>query len=414
MLFTAGAGGVKILRRILRYTDKVFDLRQQIEGIKDKRQRVQICTPVIFSSAVVMALARLGSLNAVEQTKAERYWHRWLGGNLPSADTLGRVFSRISSEDIRALMRHVYRRLKRNKVLRPVYAEKIALIIDGHEPHKSDLRQCEGCLERKIHTLKGDKKQNYHRLVMASLLCEGICLPLDVEPQRPGEDEVTAAIRLLKRVLKNYPRAFDLILADGLYARAPFFKFALKHGKDVIAVLKDDRRDLLKDAQGLFNREKSKFYRDGNITRECWDIEHFRSWEQLGREVRVVKSLECRKVKRQRSKKFHWETSEWVWVSTIPKKDLDTDPFVKFGHGRWKIENNGFNELVNDWHANHVYRHDPVAMEAFWLVTMLAYILFHAFIQRNLKPQIRFKFSKAHWARMITACLYPSKIFIPP
>jgi hypothetical protein len=414
VLFTAGAGGVEILRRVLRYTDKVFGLRQQIEGIKDQRQRVQICTPVIFSSAVVMALGQAGSLNALKQTKASGYGRRWIGADIPSADTLGRVFGQMSVEDMRGLIQHVYRRLKRNKVLKPAYAGKIALIIDGHEPHKSDLRVCGGCLEREMDTSHGKKKQNYHRLVMASLLCEGICLPLDVEAQRPGEDEVSAAIRLLKRVLKNYPRAFDLILADGLYARAPFFKFALKHGKDVIAVLKDDRRDLLKDAQGLFKREKSKIYREGNTTRECWDIEHFSSWEQLGSEVRVVKSVERRKVKRQKTKKLHWEACEWVWVSTISKKNLDTENFVKFGHGRWRIENNGFNELVNDWHADHVYRHHPVAIEAFWLLTMLAYILFHAFIGRNLKPEIRFKFTKTHWARMITACLYPSKIFIPP
>lgn len=394
--------------------DKVFNLSQEILRMKDQRQRAQISTARILASGLVMALSRLGSLNAIEQMKAKGYWQRWIGDDWPSADTLGRVFSQISVEDMRKLIQHVYRRLKRNKVLKPAYAGKTALIIDGHEPHKSDLRVCGGCLERTMHTVKGDKKQNYHRLVMASLLGDGMCLPLDVEPQRSGEDEISAAMRLLERVLKNYSRAFDLILADGLYARAPFFKLALKHGKDVMAVLKDDRRNLLKDAQGLFNREQSKSYCDGNISRECWDIEEFSSWEQLGRDVRVVRSVERRKVKRQKTKKLHWEVSEWVWVSTILKKDLDTENFVKFGHGRWRIENNGFNELVNDWHADHLYRHHPVAIEAFWLLTMLAYILFHSFIGRNLKPEIRSKFTKMHLARMITACLYSSPIFIPP
>ena len=110
-----------------------------------------------------MALSRLGSLNALEQTKAKGYWQRWIGDDLPSADTLGRVFGRMAVEDMRGLIQHVYRRLKRNKVLKPAYAGKIALIIDGHEPHKSDLRVCKGCLEREMDTRQGKKKQNYHR-----------------------------------------------------------------------------------------------------------------------------------------------------------------------------------------------------------------------------------------------------------
>jgi hypothetical protein len=298
---------------------------------------------------------------------------------------------------------------------------KFALIVDGHESSCSYLRTCDKCLERVISTDKGDRSQYYHRYCLAMLWCDGFYLPLDLEPQLPGEDEVACAVRLLERVLKEYPRAFDLILADGLYARAPFFKFALKHGKDVIAVLKDQRRDLLNDAQGLFKSESPVSYRYGQLERQCWDIEEFDSWSQIGRKVRVVRSLETRRLRRQRTKKLHYETSEWLWVSTISKKELSTEDFVKLGHGRWKIENNGFNELVNYWHADHVYRHTPVAIEAFWLLTSIAFILFHAFISLNLKPELRYKYSKLHWARLITAELFKGltnitdiKMLFPP
>src|SRR5208283_4959202 len=129
--------------------------------------------------------------------------------------------------------------------------------------------------------------------------------------------------------------------------------------------------------------------------------------------VRVVCSRETRQIKRQKTKEFDYEVSEWVWVSTIPKRRLDTQNFIKFAHDRWKIENNGFHELVNYWHGDHVYRHDPVAIEAFGLVTMLAYILFHAFIGRNLKAVFRKKYTKKHLAQMITAEMY-QEIFNPP
>lgn len=52
---------------------------------------------------------------------------------------------------------------------------------------------------------------------------EALRLSLDHEPQWPGEDEVETALRLLARVIPAYPRAFNLLLADALYAKASFF-----------------------------------------------------------------------------------------------------------------------------------------------------------------------------------------------
>lgn len=171
---------------------------------------------------------------------------------------------------------------------------------------------------------------------------------------------------------------------------------------------------LLKDAKGLFKHQKAQIHQDGNTRIECWDIEEFSSWEQLGVPVRVVCSRETKKVQRQRTKEFDEETREWVWVTTIPKRRLGTQDLIKFGHDRWKIENNGFHELVNYWHADHVYRHEPVAIEAFGLLTMLAYILFHVFIRRNLKVVFRKEYTKKHLARLITAEIYAAENFIPP
>ena len=398
------------------YSDKVFKLRELVKGIGDGRQRRQIVMEWIFAAGLVMAMGQLGSLNALEQAQGILYWRRWVGGKIGSADTIGRGFAKADCDSIRVVIRQIYSQLKRNKALRPLRAGMIALIMDGHESHCSQKRCCGGCLQRK-HKAKNNQKERveyYHRHVMASLIFDGICLPLDMEPQRPGEDEGRCARRLLERILNNYPRAFDLILADGLYARAPFFKLAIKHGKDVIAVLKDDRRDLLKDARGLFKREKSMVYQEGKVKKECWDVEEFRSWDQLDFPVRVVRSIETEKIKRQKTKLVDEQVSEWWWVSTIPKRRLGSENFIKFAHDRWKIENNGFHELVNYWHADHVYRHDPVAIEAFGLLTMLAYTLFHAFIRRNLKAVFRDRHTKKHLAQMITAELYCCENFIPP
>lgn len=230
---------------------------------------------------------------------------------------------------------------------------------------------------------------------------------LDVEEQKKGEDEVAAATRLLARIMKNYPRAFKIIIADALYARASFFKLALSYKKDVIAVLKDERRDLLQDATGMFkNRPPCHVFENKRKIIKCWDMGNFDSWDTFGGNVRVVRTIEEKTVKRQIGQKDETETSEWVWVSTITKEKIGTEDFVNLAHSRWAIENNGFNELVTYWQANHIYKHNGKAINAFWLMTMLAYNLFHAFIRLNLKPQFREKHTKLYFLFMITAELF--------
>ncbi|MGD1076663.1 MAG: transposase [Thermodesulfovibrionales bacterium] len=355
-----------------------------------------------------MALARMGSLNALTQTRENTFWRRWLGGALPSADTAGRVFGILECETIRPALRHIYYRLKRNKALKPLFHDNnlFTLVIDGHESSSSYLRCCCHCLQREKKKSSGSDIQYYHRHVMAVLLCREFALLLDLELQRPGEDEVSAALRLLKRVLQHYPRAFDVVMADGLYAQAPFFKEVTAHGKHVIAVLKDDRRDLLQDALSLFRQQQPLSFKKNTTARQCWDEEGFTSWPQFGKEVRVIRSLETTMVKRKRTGTEEHRVADWMWVTTLPKSLLPTHTFVELAHRRWDIENKAFNELGTFWHANHVYKHTAVAIEASWLTTMLAYNLFHAFITLNMKPILRRAHTKLHLLVIIASEFY--------
>lgn len=398
----------------------MFDLNAHLQGITDSRLRPRIETSVVVGSALVMGLAQMGSLNALEQTEGNCFWKDWItDGVLPSADTIGRVFSLIEVNTLRSVLKHTYSRLKRNKVLPPAFHDNLfAVIIDGHESSASYLRSCPDCLQREIKTASGSEIQYYHRHVTAVLLCKDFVLPLDLEMQRPGEDEVAAAIRLLGRLFIDYPRAFDIVMADGLYARAPFFKKVTAHGKHVIAVLKDERRDLLQDAMGIFSQEQPILVLDGNITRQCWDVEDLTSWPQFGENVRVVRSLETTTRKRQKTGNEEECVSDWLWVTTLPKTMLGTEAFIVIAHKRWDIENKAFNELVTYWHADHVYAHTRNAIEAFWLTTILAYNLFHAFINCNLKPVIRAMYTKKHIARAVAAelCKLKKLLFLkqPP
>ncbi|MCJ7587207.1 MAG: transposase [Candidatus Aminicenantes bacterium] len=364
-----------------------------------------IPTSVVFTGAFLMAVARFGSLNALEQDKRNPFWRRRLGAGLPSADTVGRVFAQLDQAGLRRLLHGLYDRLKRNKAL-----DGTVLILDGHETTASYLRCCPGCLERKM---QDGRIQYYHRVVLAMLV--GGCLPflLDMEPQQKGEDEVACALRLLGRVLQDFPRAFDLVVADGLYLGAPFVRFVLRHGKDAVIVLKDERRDLLQDARGIFRLEPPTVEIEGSIVRRMWDVDGLTSWTAMDVPIRVVRSLETRTVLRQRTKTPETTTSDWIWATTLSSKKASTRTVIDYGHDRWLIENKGFREMGTFWHADHIYRHDAGAITAFLLTLMVALNLFRAFVQLNIKPVLRERHTQLYFAQRLTAELLVGPT-IPP
>lgn len=368
------------------------------------RRRPRIPAVRVLRAVVVMGLLRLGSLHGLDQHRGARGWRAVIGGPLASARTHGRVMAELDPDSVRPMLREVYSRRKRNKSLPAFFAGWTGLILDGHECCASFLRSCPECLTRTVRTAQGERTQYYHRLVAATLLCGGERLPLDCEMQRPGEDEVACALRLLERLLRQYPRAFDVVVADGLYLRADFFNAVTAAGKAVIAVLKDERRDLLQDARPLFEGPPHARLRHGKADCDCWDLEGFRSWEGLDRPVRVVRSLERSGLRRQRDGRREENVSEWIWATSLPKDRLRTEGILRFGHGRWAIENEGgFNALVNDWHADHVYKHTLNALLAFWLMTLLVFNLFFAFLHRNLKPIRRDAHTDRYWAARTAA-----------
>lgn len=324
---------------------------------------------------------------------------------------MGRIPTLVDAGGLRQGLHHIYQELKRNKALPDRHGWGVA-VLDGHESHASYRRCCSGCLQRTIHSEAGDRTQYYHRQVVLMLLPGGtptrpaLRLLLDLEPQAPGEDEVTTALRLLQRVLLLYPRAFDLVLGDALYAQTRFFNFLLTHHKHALVVLKDERRNLYQDAAGLFPQvaPQTGSYR----SRQCqwWHLTDLVTWPEVNGPVRVIRSLETYVVRRQLDKKPETLTSDWIWATTLSPAQVSLERAVGFGHLRWDIENYGFNEMVQEWHSDHIFRHQANAIECFLLTAFLAFNIFHAFFALNLKPAARKDKAQNFWAKLMSAELY--------
>ena len=108
-------------------------------------------------------------------------------------------------------------------------------------------------------------------------------------------------------------------------------------------------------------------------------------------------------MKPQLTKEATPQTATWVWMTTLTAAQGPTEQIVRLAHLRWDIENQGFNELVRGWYADHVYRHQPQAIECFLLLAFLAYNIFHASFALNLKPELRRGRTMAFWVQLIAA-----------
>ena len=375
--------------------------------MSDRRPAPRIQTCVFTKAVLAMFWVRLGSLNALVESGGSWFWKQWLQTKMPSADSIGRVGALLDREGLRKGVHQIYARLKRNKALGGIGGLTVA-VLDGHEINASYLRHCLGCLQRTVYTAAGDRIQYYHRNVTLMLLAGRLWLLLDLEPQRLGEDEVATGIRLLDRVLADYPRAFQVVLADAFYCKAPFVHFLWDHHKYILVVLKDERRDLYEDVMGICKIQQPH---EGRYRRrKClwWDATDLTTWKQVTTPMRVVRSQETYYVRRQATKELTPETSEWMWATNLPLSLACTELVVRLGHARWDIENYGFNELVNGWHADHIYKHDPDAIEAFYLVVFIAFNIFHAFILLNLKPEQRKGKTERYWIRLFISEIYPN------
>ena len=124
-------------------------------------------------------------------------------------------------------------------MIKPYYGKWIG-IIDGHEITSSDIHRCSLCSIRNVSKIETEVKLNYcHRYTAFILAGQRFCFMLDIESIYPHEGELTSSNRLLERVRRNYPKAFEVVAGDGLYLNGTTFGLLASHGKYGAAVLKD-------------------------------------------------------------------------------------------------------------------------------------------------------------------------------
>ncbi len=374
-------------KKLLRYSNKIFNLFSIIASITDGRLKPQIPTVKIVTAIIIMHFTNQGSLNSLSQEIAYKNFK----ADIPSVSTIARTADTMDLEEIRGVGMEIYKKARAKKMLEPCHGMWVG-VVDGHEQITSPYCKCKYCKSR-IVTKKGGVKetQYYHEFTVFILAGPKISFILDIEPILPGEGEISSSYRLMERVCKNYPKAFKIVIGDGLYLKETVFNLLEDHHKHAIAVLKEERRQLFEEANRLSLLVEPKVYRQKKTYYRVWDHSIEGCWDGYGKKVRVIVSEEAtpKRVHSKDGKSFEDKVNRanWMWVTNLPCSDNldDLKNTVAVCHSRWQIENQCFNETVNTWNADHVYRHSANAIIAFLLLLFICVNIFNIFRIRNIK-----------------------------
>jgi hypothetical protein len=354
------------------YLNKVFRFRDAIQPLRDARQDPEISPQSVFLAVFHSFLFRLPSFQQLEADLAEPSFQRQIGVERAFSDDVLRYS--LCSFDLQALQQmlvQINRQLKRNKAFDDGRVQgRIVAALDGIEVLSSYSRCCEACLQRRVtstdeHGQPVERIQYYHRAVGCQIVSSPVKPLLAVEWLRPGEGEDTAALRLLSQLPELYgSRFFDILLLDSLYAQAPVLKLAEQIGWDLVITLKQENRDLYQSAMRLFQSRPPDLcfhqQQDGHSTEvQLWQTGGLPFTQDHPQPVRVLSAEERVTEPHFRQGKRITETTshQWLWITTLEPPTFSAKTVWQLGHTRWKNENNGWNDLTQNWALKHGFLH---------------------------------------------------------
>lgn len=415
------------------YVNKVFHLPETLSSLRDARQNPEITPAVVFQALFYGFVFRLRSFQELEDDLAQPQLQRHIGAPRSFRDDALR-YSLVSfaTEPLEQMLVAVNRQLKRNKAFDPGRVQgHLVAALDGIEILSSFSRCCPDCLQRRIKCTGDDgqpveRLQYYHRAVGCQIISSPVKAFLGLEWVAPGEGEDKAALRLLQRLPNLYgSRFFDILLLDSLYAQAPVLKLAQEIGWGLVITLKQENRDLYQDAFGLFStRQADDRFTEQNPDQirevQLWSEANLPFTKEYPKSVRVLRSQEALTENHYRRGQLQPETTrqEWVWIDTLNPQVFSPRVVWRLGHSRWKLENNGWNDLTQNWALKHGFlhacKHRPKqstadgpqlvpnrGLAAVTLVLLLAFTICSAFCLLHSKLVRRYHLSFREVARQL-------------
>lgn len=354
------------------YLNKVFDFRRLSAGLRDARTDPDFSPQSVFLAVFHGFVFRLRSFQQLQADLSQPAFQQWIDApRALSDDVLRYSLCGFDLAGLQQMLVQVNRTLKRNKAFEEGRVQgRIVAALDGIEVVSSYSRHCDTCLQRRVTFIDREGRsqeriQYYHRAVGCQIISSPVKPFLAVDWLQPGEGEDTAALGLLHRLPEQYgSRFFDILLLDSLYAQKPALQLAQQMGWDVVITFKQERRDLYQNAMGLFQARPAdrQFEQrlDGRLHQvQLWETEGIPFSQDYPQPMRVVRAEEAVTRNRRRGDETVTETTQhvWMWITTLEARTFSGQQVWSLGHARWKNENNGWNDLTQNWALKHGFLH---------------------------------------------------------
>jgi len=368
------------MRQMRSYAQKVFAKDARLAQLTDGRSNPTLPLSAVLSTWQWGLLRQTPSTERIGDLLKDRRWRARLGlqpeqGGSP--DRAAQILDGLSTEEWQQMMLEDFFLARRAGLLTDdgLYGKRCA-VVDLNELFNSETIHCPQCQvrEKTVQDEKGEKRivqEYYHQVVALTWVSGPISLVIGWEVLAPGEGELTAALRLLERLLPRLGKSLDLVLGDGLYCCRPFFKTVCGAGLDGLAISSgqtemDEEIDLLRktDAPRVVL----------GIDVAVWEMESEAWSRDLKRKLRVI---HCER--RYAAPSWKHERKQLRVVASVPVTILPAGPGWEVGRSRWRIENGTFNVLTRDYSLTHNYHHSVAAIVALLAMRSFACFLTQAY-----------------------------------
>ena len=311
---------------------------------------------------------------------------------MPHSDSLNYYLEKLSPDCLAQLRKKMIKSLLRMKSFNKgkLLGKYWRIILDGTGLFRFKEKHCENCLESTLVHEDGRKtKLYYHKVLEAKLvLSDKLVISIDtefIENETGGmskqDCETNAAKRLLGRLKRDYPRLPVCIQADNLYETQPMMELCRKNGFQYIFTHKEGTQKNIDESYELFVQDGA-CERMESIGKEKGTGQYMNHIEETVGKTEVFNIFEYhyRKIKPSGEE----QRIRFRWNSSIELTKRNLEEMISAARGRWKIENEGFNNQKNGiYDIEHLNSRNSNAMKNHYLLTQISDIIMQIYLAWN-------------------------------
>lgn len=390
--------------------NKIYHINEQISSVsRNKVKKIKIKGSTIAKLLFIGMFLREKSLNQImEKTHVRRKYSKFFSKKekLPKMHGFRDGIKDMKAEDLEKINKNIISKARDNKIYRRGSIDGLVVVgIDGTETFGSYKKDWDNSYKN---IMKNQRYENGKKKIVEEEYHKQINVFAKIVGMRPGlllgyekitcngkegkqEYEPNVAIKLIEKLKRTYGRGIDVIVGDAIYLKENVIKVLKQEGYVGVIRLKENNKNLIRDAEGVFSITKTKEYKEKGNNIQYWsDI-----FEYKGFKVKVVKNIETDK-KQKKNEIYVMCTADEMSEKTINK----------IIHSRWGIENEGFNELKNGWNMKHCYIADENAIDVILKMIIISYNIWELYIYGHLHDFEKMKITKTGYIEEIRERIY--------